>query len=114
MKIVKEIREFCPGVSFGDLGRYQFIVGPFEYLCKLLIIVYMWVFVSMCGTVSFLVSVASRCIESIFQHVISTRQLDTSWLSLLIVTHLRTIDFSAFPSAVNMALFKILKQRCKV
>ena len=34
LKIVKDIKEFCPGISFGDLGKYQFIVGPFEYLCK--------------------------------------------------------------------------------
>ena len=34
LKIVKDIRDFCPGVNFEDLGRYQFIVGPFEYLCE--------------------------------------------------------------------------------
>ena len=50
----------------------------------------------------------------IFDYVISTGQLDSVWLCLLIVNHLRTIDFAAFPSAVNVSLFKMLKQRCKV
>jgi hypothetical protein len=35
LKIVKDIKEFCPGVNFGDLGKYQSIVGPFQYLCEL-------------------------------------------------------------------------------
>ena len=34
LKIVKEIKQFCPGVSFEDLGKYIYIVGPFEYLRK--------------------------------------------------------------------------------
>ena len=34
LKIVKDIKEFCPGVNFGDLGKCQFTVGPFEYLCE--------------------------------------------------------------------------------
>ena len=38
LKVVEEIRQFCPGVPFEDLGKYQFIVGPFEYICKYLFI----------------------------------------------------------------------------
>ena len=34
LKIVKEIKQFCPGLSFEDLGKYIYIVGPFEYLRK--------------------------------------------------------------------------------
>ena len=34
LKIVEEIKQFCPGVSFEDLGKYIYVVGPFEYLRK--------------------------------------------------------------------------------
>ena len=34
LKVVEEIRNFCPGVAFEDLGKYYYIVGPLEYLCK--------------------------------------------------------------------------------
>ena len=34
LKIVKDIKEFCPGVNFGDLGKCPYTVGPFEYLCE--------------------------------------------------------------------------------
>ncbi len=34
LKVVEEIRSFCPGVTFEDLGKYKYIVGPFEYLGK--------------------------------------------------------------------------------
>ena len=34
LKIVEEIKQLCPGVSFEDLGKYIYVVGPFEYLRK--------------------------------------------------------------------------------
>ena len=34
VKIVRDIKDFCHGVTFEDLGKYQYVVGPFEYLCK--------------------------------------------------------------------------------
>ena len=116
LKIVKDIKDFCPGVNFGDLGKYHFTVGPFQYLCESQHINYNFV---ICRSKRPRIkcdfnAVASRCIEMIFDYVISTGQLDSVWLCLLIVNHLRTIDFTAFPSAVNVSLFKMLKQRCKV
>ena len=60
------------------------------------------------------VSTASTSISAIFDYVISTRQLNSPWLSILVVTHLRTINFTAYPGGVNTALFKMLINRCKV
>lgn len=34
VKIVEEIRELQQGVDFDDLGKYKFVIGPFENLCK--------------------------------------------------------------------------------
>jgi len=34
LKIVEEIRQFCSGVPFEDLGKYLYIVGPFDRLRK--------------------------------------------------------------------------------
>lgn len=59
-------------------------------------------------------SIASPCIEFIFQYVASTRQLSPPWLSLLLVTHLRAVDLTVYPGAINPALFKVLLRRCKV
>ena len=33
-KIAKDIRNFCYGTRFEDLGRFKYIVGPFDNLCK--------------------------------------------------------------------------------
>ena len=36
-KIVNEIEQFCQGVDFEELGTYPQILGPFENLCKLIL-----------------------------------------------------------------------------
>ena len=103
LRIVKDIKKLYHGVCFEELARYHYVLGPFENLCKF------WTLLCnlTCRT-------ASPCIECILQYLASTRQLSRSWLSLLLVTHLRALDMSACPSSVNLALFKSLKFRCKV
>ena len=34
IKIVKDIKKFCYGLRFDDLGKFKFIVGPFDNLCE--------------------------------------------------------------------------------
>ena len=61
-----------------------------------------------------LFNAASQCVQAIFEYVISTQQLNPPWLSLLIVTHLRTVNFKKFPGGVNSQLFKMILNRCQV
>lgn len=52
--------------------------------------------------------------DTIFDYLATTRQLSSSWLSLLLVTHLRTFDLHACPSFVTSSLFDKLILRCQV
>lgn len=33
-EIVRDIKQFCYGVKFEDLGRFKYIIGPFDNVCK--------------------------------------------------------------------------------
>ncbi len=34
IKVVTDIKKFCYGLTFDDLGKFKFIVGPFDNLCE--------------------------------------------------------------------------------